>query len=57
MKFWLSSKEYVNNFNVVDSMLIENQKMVLKMETDQIKNTIKTMSESGLIFRKIKLLR
>ena len=44
-----SSKEYVNNFNIVDSMLIENQKNGIKDETDQIKNTIKTMSESGLI--------
>ena len=44
-----SSKEYVNNFNVVDSILIENQKNGIKDETDQIKNTIKTMSESGLI--------
>ena len=45
----VSSKEYVNNFNVVDSILIENQKNGIKDETDQIKNTIKTMSESGLI--------
>ena len=44
-----SSKEYVNNFNVVDSMLIENQKNGIKDETDQIKNTIKTMSESGIV--------
>jgi methyl-accepting chemotaxis protein len=44
-----SSKEYVNNFIVVDSMLIENQKNGIKDETDQIKNTIKTMSESGLV--------
>ena len=44
-----SSKEYVNNFNIVDSMLIENQKNGIKDETDQIKNTIKTMSESGIV--------
>ncbi|PUE65740.1 methyl-accepting chemotaxis protein [Arcobacter caeni] len=44
-----SSKEYINNFIVVDSMLIENQKNGIKDETDQIKNTIKTMSESGLV--------
>ena len=44
-----SSKEYVNNFNVVDSILIENQKNGIKDETDQIKNTIKTMSESGIV--------
>ncbi|MDD3055997.1 MAG: methyl-accepting chemotaxis protein [Aliarcobacter sp.] len=45
----ISSKEYVNNFNIVDSMLIENQKNGIKDETDQIKNTIKTMSESGIV--------
>ena len=45
----VSSKEYVNNFNVVDSILIENQKNGIKDETDQIKNTIKTMSESGIV--------
>ena len=45
----VSSKEYVNNFNIVDSMLIENQKNGIKDETDQIKNTIKTMSESGIV--------
>ena len=44
-----SSKEYINNFNVVDTMLIENQKNGIKDETDQIKNTIKKMSESGLV--------
>ena len=44
-----SSKEYVSNFIVVDSMLIENQKNGIKDETDEIKNTIKTMSESGLV--------
>ncbi|AXX91018.1 chemotaxis protein [Arcobacter suis] len=45
----VSSKEYVNNFNIVVSKIIENQNNGIKEETEQIKNTIKTMSESGVV--------
>ena len=43
------SKEYVNNFNAVVSKIVENQNNGIKEETEQIKNTIKTMSESGVV--------
>ena len=44
-----SSKEYINNFNAVASKIVENQNNGIKEETEQIKNTIKTMSESGVV--------
>ena len=44
-----SSKEYVNNFNAVALKIVENQNNGIKEETEQIKNTIKTMSESGVV--------
>ena len=36
----VSSKEYVNNFNIVVSKIIENQNNGIKEETEEIKNTI-----------------
>ena len=45
----ISSKEYVNNFNLVATMAITNQKNGLKEETVEIKNTITKMAESGIV--------
>jgi methyl-accepting chemotaxis protein len=47
-----SSKEYVNNFNIVASMVITNQKNGIKEETAEIKTTITKMAESGVVLEK-----
>ena len=44
-----SSKEYVNNFNTVASLVIANTKNGLKEESAEIKTTITKMAESGVI--------
>jgi methyl-accepting chemotaxis protein len=43
-----SSKEYVNNFNAVASLVITNTKNGLKEESAEIKTTITKMAESGV---------
>ena len=44
-----SSKEYVENFNIVASMIMTNHKNGIKEETNEIKTTITKMAESGVV--------
>ena len=44
-----SSKEYVENFNIVSSMIMTNHKNGIKEETNEIKTTITKMAESGVV--------
>ena len=47
-----SSKEYVNNFKIVSSKIMINQKNGIKEETAEIKATITKMAESGVVLEK-----
>jgi methyl-accepting chemotaxis protein len=44
-----SSKDYVTNFNLVSSMLIENKANGVKEESEELKNKVKMMAESGVV--------
>jgi len=44
-----SSKEYLNNFNLLAVMLIENKTNGVKEESAELQNTVKLMAESGVV--------
>ena len=44
-----SSKQYIQNFEIVASMIIANQKNGIEEETQEVKDTISKMGQAGLV--------